>query len=109
MNKLTKIETLIRTHARLKKKRPYVKRRPYQLSHFDPDILIRMRIWAKSKDIKIWEAVQYFILAGMDAERKKTGKTTRDILIDEIRKIQKLITKGEKMNGSDTKPGESSN
>ena len=68
-----------------------------------------MRIWAKSKDIKIWEAVQYFILAGMDAERKKTGKTTRDILIDEVKRIQKLITNEEKLNGSDTKLGESSN
>ncbi len=92
------IGSILKHTPGLKKKKPYTKRRPYMLSHFDRDLLIRVKIWARLNNIKIWEAVQDLILLGFKYLREKTGKTTRDFLKDEIRALQ---AKEEKLDGSD--------
>ena len=104
LDKICNIRSLIRHTTRLGKKRPYTKKHPYHLSHFDPDLLIRAKLFARGKGIYVWEAIRYLLLSGFENERKKSKRSVTDKLRDEMRLIQEFIAEEEKVDDSDTEP-----
>ena len=53
------------------KTKQYDKRNIYTLSHLDPKLLSRIRLYAIGKDIPIYKAIEYLLWKGLSFDKGK--------------------------------------